>query len=381
MQCLASNPPLCLTDPQARVNQPLRSRHYNSGHAARVRIQQHHHQHDEHETTSHAIVITASNAHEKLASPSDGLRELVGDFGLTLFNPLACCTTPRDARIVWELQDDDEQEGQQLQEGHNIALATPKQLILRDLSCISVASTAVTTPESEDILTALQIEEEPDSVLQDCPRILSMEMLQQLHDQGLPESLQMCRWERCFAIGRDGDSFYTLLERCNQYQRTFVVIQTTAGHVLGGYAAMPWKKRNQISNTYFGTGQSFLFASHPEGKAQDNLIDCTDNTLSSSSSSSSPLILYRWTGSNDFCQICDPEEGRLGMGGGSDFGFLVQDDLQRGRTGPCGTFGNPALTTDYFEIQALEIYGLRPFGESISSSSVGSPTYLQAFFG
>ena len=28
-------------------------------------------------------------------SPDDGLRELVGDFGMTLFNPLACCTAPQ----------------------------------------------------------------------------------------------------------------------------------------------------------------------------------------------------------------------------------------------------------------------------------------------
>ena len=124
---------------------------------------------------------------------------------------------------------------------------------------------------------------------------------------------------------------------------------------------MPWKKRGTVtrSNTYFGTGQSFLFASHPHGVSSNN-----------SNNPSEPLHLYRWTGSNDFCQICDPEEGRLGMGGGCDFGFLVQDDLQRGRTGPCGTFGNPALVPDdeYFEIAELEIYGLRPFGESVGSS-------------
>lgn len=331
----------CLTDPQARVNQPLRSRQFGGGHAARARIQQH----ETSETSSTAVVeaeicITASNAHEKLV-PTDGLRDLVGEFGLTLFNPLACCTAPTDAKFVWELQsDDDDDEQENIVTNASSLIAS----IPRDVSCAnltldeSVASTAVTTPESEEDAAAnmLQLEEESSSILQECPRILTTAMMQQLHSTGLPESLQMSRWERCFAIGRDGDSFYSLLEGCAPFQRTIVVIQTTAGHVLGGYAAMPWKKRGQqVSNAYFGTGQSFLFASHPQGE--------TNNNTTTANEGASPLHLYRWTGSNDFCQICDPEEGRLGMGGGCDFGFLVQDCLQRGRTGPCGTFGNPAL--------------------------------------
>ena len=372
----------CLTDPQARVNQPLSStrRHFGGGHAARTRIQQH-----ETSETSTAVVeagicITASNAHEKLA-PTDSLRDLVGEFGLTLFNPLACCTAPTDAKFVWELQSDDDDDEQE-----NIVTNVSSLVasIPRDVSCAnltldeSVASTAATTPESEEDAAAnmLQLEEESPSILQECPRILTTAMMQQLHSTGLPESLQMSRWERCFAIGRDGDSFYSLLEGCAPFQRTIVVIQTTDGHVLGGYAAMPWKKRGQqVSNAYFGTGQSFLFASHPQGGTNN-----TTSTTTTTNEAASPLHLYRWTGSNDFCQICDPEEGRLGMGGGCDFGFLVQDCLQRGRTGPCGTFGNPALAPDeYFEIQALEIYGLRPFGESVSACN--TPLSMQFFFG
>ena len=216
--------------------------------------------------------------------------------------------------------------------------------------------------------------------------------MQQLHDEGLPKTLHMSRWERCFAIGRDGDDFWSFLERTAQFSKTIVVIQTCDGAILGGFATMPWKKANGPQNAYFGTGQSFLFASHPANDREDSTeINTSGNDGTKSRGDNhegdhkddKPLRLFRWTVTNDFCQIAD--SGRLGMGGGTDFGFLIQDNFLRGRSGPCKTFGNPALVRGgYFEISALEVYGLRTFGDSLSSfssllpipSPLGSPRCL-----
>ena len=320
------------------------------------------------------------------------MRELVGDFGMTLFNPLAClpqCSTgipprsscnssasmitvetheeiiPQATPICCRSKNFTQEDKQKISFQTNSKspfLATTSSPCT-DSSCAtltleSIASTAATTTIVEDAAIPLEIQVEPETQLEECPRILTSAMMQQLHDEGLPESLHLCRWERCFAIGRDGDSFCTLLECCAPFLRTFVVIQTLEGHVLGGFAALPWNKRDCVGNTYYGTGQSFLFASHPDGYAKP-------------ARASRPLHIFRWTGKNDFCQICDAETQRLGMGGGADFGFLVQDNFWRGRSGPCGTFGNPSLTpNEYFEIEALEVYGLRPFGESISLTNL-----------
>lgn len=182
--------------------------------------------------------------------------------------------------------------------------------------------------------------------LSDCPRILQDESwIHQLH-QALPDSLQLCPWTRCFAIGRDGDSLHTLTEQCRPYRNSILVIRTTQGHVLGGFATARWSRRPD----YTGSGQSFLFASH--------------------ATESEGLDIYRWTGANAYCQRMD--DG-LAMGGVGEFGFYVGQDLIRGRSGHCQTFGNPPLvpSIDGFDVEALEIYGLAPLSMVFGAS--GSP--------
>ena len=86
-----------------------------------------------------------------------------------------------------------------------------------------------------DLLPELvQVEWEDPLGLLSCPQILTPSMMQFLHDNGIPESLQGNRWERSFAIGRDGDSFVSFLDRCAQYRQTLLVVQTTEGQILGG---------------------------------------------------------------------------------------------------------------------------------------------------
>jgi hypothetical protein len=285
-----------------------------------------------------------------------------------------------------------------------------------------------------------------------CPCILTPGMMQQIRRQ-LPLSLQGNKWERCFAIGRDGDSFHTLLEYCADYTFSVIVIRTVQGHILGGFASQPWDNRrgtvresstcqfsssssstqNQLhyhhSNSYYGTGESFLFASHADTRTtapscERNGVDSfkrssTDSvrfeedekyagiatsTPNASISQATTLSFFPWSGSNDYCQICDVEKGVLCMGGEGDFGWIVRDNFERGRTGPCRTYANPPLvpppraatTTSctienlrasaddgaarglandgHFEIADFEIYGIVQlrFGFSRGSTSSSS---------
>eukprot|EP00977_Amphora_coffeiformis_P002398 scaffold449_cov184-Amphora_coffeaeformis.AAC.10 len=406
------------TDPQARINQPCRSSGFQSGATAAKRISQHNHHHhhgNNNDDDAATMRMTSSNVQENFMPIATDLRDLVGEFGMTLLNPLACMTCETRSNnssthssigsnhLVWDMEQLPEFQDcnnvnieggrPSLREEHyplpesrceessrkqDMARPSPKTVLCppnqeaRSFSCDNLTALTTTTTLLEEQLQHQQldqeagmgfvvhVEDEDPIDLMECPRILTPAMMQQLQDEGLPTSLHMSRWERCFAIGRDGDDFWSFLERTAHFGKTIVVIQTCHGDILGGFAAMPWKKVNGPQNVYFGTGQSFLFASHPE--SQDNHDDDDDDDCYGNQSK--PLHLFRWTGTNDFCQIADA--GRLGMGGGADFGFLVQDNFLRGRTGPCKTFGNPALVPGgYFEIAALEVYGLRTFGETM----------------
>lgn len=288
------------------------------------------------------------------------LRELVGDLGVSLFAPLAvsrtlCDTLQQDRppKIVWDMKEGDK----------SPPFAASTRGKASD-SCVTLDSQSLTVSTALEALDYSDVDETDESTMSevaDCPRILTAAMRQQLHES-LPESYQLCKWERCFAIGLHGDSYCSLLERCAPYARSFLVVQTTEGHVLGGFATRRWQQQASGRQAYFGTGQSFLFASHPRKMTGDD----TD-------AEHQPLQIFPWTGANDFCQICEPD--RLAMGGGTDFGFIVQDHMGRGRTGASQTFGNPPLApTDSFEIAAMEVYGLLSWGDSLSSSP-GSSTH------
>lgn len=134
-----------------------------------------------------------------------------------------------------------------------------------------------------------------------------------------------------------------------------MVIRTTSGHVLGGYASEEWRNNSSLANhknkfrsarhSYYGTGQSFIFGSTTVNGAKH----CNGNSL----------CVYPWTGHNDYCQICDVDRSILCMGGVGEFGWIVSDDFTVGRTGPCATYNNPPLIDDTtFRIADFEIYTL-----------------------
>jgi hypothetical protein len=198
------------------------------------------------------------------------------------------------------------------------------------------------------------------SVLASCPRLLTPSMLEQLMDH-LPPTVQTMTWRRLFSLGRDGDSFLIMLDRCHTYSNTVIVMETTDGHVLGGYASAPWDKQIGTVRSFYGSGQSFLFTTHPDGTDDLQATEGDDK-----------IYVYPWTGNNDYCQICDVDEGQLAMGGGGSFGLIVQDNFSRGSTGRCSTFGNPALIPSYtnvggtFDVLDFEIYGFSSMVEAFA---------------
>jgi TLD len=330
--------------------------------------------------------VTATVCLRKSASAHrlENLRETVGEFGVALFAPLLDWADGNDEHDEFRANAADADA-----DADAAALTTREQVRLVDddvaLSADSIdllpndksSGRGETGSENDDKCqgsdcdsnlyfiddsnssppcSALRVVCESPQNLDDCPRILSLAQMQTLR-QYLPESLQERHWDRCFCIGVHGDSFCTLLQKCAPFQYSILVVRTVAGQVLGGFATANWRIRDENGpggrHAYYGSGQSFVFASHPAAQPQQRAsADGTPTT-------DPDLTVYPWTGHNDYCQICDVERRVLCMGGVGDFGWIVSDDFTLGQTGPCATFGNPVLcSAPSFEIADFEIYGL-----------------------
>lgn len=258
---------------------------------------------------------------------SDSLRSVVGDIGLALFSPL-------------------------------------------DLEAFEPLNPPKTPAACDEILEGdteypvFLVPESP-SALISCPRILSPRMLEQLVDN-LPPTVKTMTWKRLFALGRDGDSFEMMLDRVHTFTNTIVVVETTWGHILGGYASAPWDRQGGMTRSFYGSGQSFLFANHPDDGSSFNDDDDDE------------LHVYKWTGNNNYCQVCDVDDGQLAMGGGGAFGLIVEENFSKGSTGRCSTFDNPALIPasmrrkagGTFDVLNMEVYGFSSMVEAFVKAPV-----------
>ena len=255
--------------------------------------------------------------------------------------------------------------------------------------------------ENESDEDEIAMDYDPD--LESCPPILSHEQLHQIHTHGLPASVTLMTWTRAYSLQRDGDDFHSMLRKCAMYQHTLIVIKTSTGDILGGYADTVWGKQlsQNSKRAFYGSGRAFVFATNPqwsqeEEKELSQPQDYIHDDISSSDDDddeTNPIHFYRWTGENDYSQICDIENGSLGMGGGGaggEFGWIVENDFQYGSTGRCLTFGNPPLAKGNdgrFEVVGLDVYGfkcmserLSSYGGNYSTSSIGSIASLTSMF-
>lgn len=307
------------------------------------------------------------------------LRESMGDYGVALFAPLL------DYDTIITLGPLEVRPQQVYSEDNNFNVvgfsSFEKSTFFSSLSTCTNISIQTDEPETDLPRSSDMDEENSDdddeslssSVhfviecpmrLSDCPRILSSAQMADIQ-RHLPTSMMDRSWIRCFSIGLHGDSFYTLLQKCAPFQYSLVVMETVAGEILGGFASATWRVHEELGpggrRSYFGTGQSFVFASHPATTSTMKEQVQSTGVAEKSNDDSSELHVYKWTGDNDYCQICDNDRGTLCMGGVGEFGWIVSDNFTTGQTGACATFGNPPLCTNgstSFAIAGFEIYGL-----------------------
>jgi hypothetical protein len=182
----------------------------------------------------------------------------------------------------------------------------------------------------------VRVEEEPELELH--PYILTPSEMQQVALYVLPRGIAYCRWTRLYSLARDGDSFDACLRLVAHQRPTLLVLRTSWGEVMGGFADEPWQSDG--GGAYYGGPGACLF------KVQGGTVK-----------------YYKWTGLNRYIQLCDASRKMLAFGGGGDdgaFGLSVEQDFQLGSTGPCATFENEPLCEqepENFSIVDLEIFG------------------------
>jgi len=231
---------------------------------------------------------------------------------------------------------------------------------LVDNSCGIENESCHSTESSEDELIIAS-----DDEIEACPSILSEEQMKYIQKTELPATVSLMTWNRMYSLQRDGDCFQTMFKKVSRHKHSMIVIKTSEGDILGGYADTPWARRRSSGATFFGGGRAFLFATNP-------LLDNETEAAQRNQHDHHPMSFFRWTGVNDYSQICDLDAGSMGMGGGGAFGFYVQDNFTRGSTGSCETYANPPLVKNdggNFKVVDLEVYVFTSMSERMFNSS------------
>ncbi|KAJ8287482.1 hypothetical protein COCON_G00001410 [Conger conger] len=136
-------------------------------------------------------------------------------------------------------------------------------------------------------------------------------------------------WQLTYSTSCHGASLKSLYRKLVGLESpVLIVIKDSRSQVFGSFLSHPLR----LSETFYGTGETFLFMLHPR-------IKC-----------------FRWTGENSFFIKGDLDSFAIG-GGSGHFGLWLDEALYIGRTSPCQTFNNCCLSdTDDFRVMELEAW-------------------------
>ncbi|CAK9023503.1 Oxidation resistance protein 1 (Protein C7), partial [Durusdinium trenchii] len=152
-------------------------------------------------------------------------------------------------------------------------------------------------------------------------------------EAALPDAFQGYDWALVYSSQRDKADIADLYAKAGEFAATLLVIKDSKGAVFGGFTAEPWAL-DESRQSYFGSRDSFVFTLEPS------------------------FQVFLYAGGNEYFQLAN--EDSLAMGGGGELGFLLDEDMQSGTSGPCDTFQNPCLASDSdFDAQCVELWTFR----------------------
>ncbi|CAB1334934.1 unnamed protein product [Coregonus sp. 'balchen'] len=159
-------------------------------------------------------------------------------------------------------------------------------------------------------------------------RILDATLVRELSAE-LPPRTVGHMWHLAYSTSLHGSSLKSLYRKLNGSDSpVLMVIKDSLNQVFGSFLSHPLRP----SETFYGTGETFLFMLHPRFKC------------------------FRWTGENSFFIKGDLDSFAIG-GGSGHFGLWLDETLYLGRSSPCYTFNNCCLSErDDFHVIDLEVW-------------------------
>lgn len=193
--------------------------------------------------------------------------------------------------------------------------------------------------QKEDLLNEHGIDVLGPEVL-DESNILDDQIQQELYRK-MPPKIQNQKWSLAYSTSVSGFSLANMYRMLAEEMDPFlIVIHDTQGGMFGAYLTCT----PQISETFIGTGKSWLFA------VQDSDESCGQKR---------GLRTFHWSGKNDHFFHGTADSMIFGASHGQ-FGILVDGDLHKGRIQECSTFDNWPLREEDFAIQCLECWKFVP---------------------
>ncbi|KAK3346246.1 oxidation resistance protein 1 [Lasiosphaeria hispida] len=187
-------------------------------------------------------------------------------------------------------------------------------------------------------------------------------------------------WNLVYGLEQDGASLATLYDKCAAYQGKRVgfvlVVKDCEGGIFGAYLS----DYPHPAPKYFGTGECFLWrasvlASLPPPPSADTTHLATRTTTIASGGGGgapsshqntsslvppSPSIRFKafpYSGVNEYYMLCETHFLSVGAGDGK-YGLWLNDNLEKGISSTCQTFGNERLSDvgEKFGILGVEVW-------------------------
>ncbi len=196
-------------------------------------------------------------------------------------------------------------------------------------------------------------------------RVLTPPMIESIR-RNLPPVIAEDHFWLKYSMAKNGTSLVSLYNSVRQSTQTLLAIETTDGHVFGGFASSPWRENKD----FYGSCEAFLWR-----LKSSRFTHCY--SLEEQASLESNIQIFDWSQKNRNIQMSN--RSRIAMGGGIPdepedeedatswgLGIALDSDLLQGTTNPCITFRSPPLISDsssrdnIFEISNMEVWAFTP---------------------
>ncbi|KAJ9655673.1 oxidation resistance protein 1 [Coniosporium apollinis] len=227
----------------------------------------------------------------------------------------------------------------------------------------------------------------------DSAKLLSRQLAEEIRLLVPPRLQLVDEWKLAYSLEQDGVSLATLYKSCEEYRGKrggfVLVVRDSGGGTFGAYLSDPPRPHPH----FFGTGECFLWRSSvlpalpdlsslppppsadtthaqrhttigvPKNTNGNSALSPPASNGGSRSGTSTPERIrfkaFPYSGVNDYMIFC--EAGYLSVGAGDGhYGLWLNDNLEKGISNSCPTFGNEPLSDEgtKFAILGVELWYL-----------------------